>query len=202
MEDDLITSKNFLSFINQALIHYKDNSKVFSISGFTVNVNGLDTNDIYFTLRGSSWGWGTWKDRWDNVDWEVKDYDVFVKDKKARRAFNQMGTDMTSMLNKQMRGQINSWAIRWCYHQFKNSLFTVYPAKSKIDNIGFNRNATHTKGKFNRFKTELDNNSLINTDFNFSDNLSLNDKIIKQFTKPFTISERIKYKLLNALPQF
>jgi len=113
-----------------------------------------------------------------------------------------MGTDMTSMLNKQMRGQINSWAIRWCYHQFKNSLFTVYPAKSKIDNIGFNRNATHTKGKFNRFKTELDNNSLINTDFNFSDNLSLNDKIIKQFTKPFTISERIKYKLLNALPQF
>jgi len=69
MEDDLITSKNFLSFINQALIHYKDNSKVFSISGFTVNVNGLDTNDIYFTLRGSSWGWGTWKDRWDNVDW-------------------------------------------------------------------------------------------------------------------------------------
>jgi hypothetical protein len=199
LEDDLVTSTNFLSFINQALNHYQANEAIFSISGYTTPIKGLERNDVYFTQRASSWGWGTWKDRWDKVDWKVSDYDQFVVNKKARKTFNKMGTDMTGMLDKQMRGEINSWAIRWCYHQFRNDLFTVYPATSKIKNIGFNEEATHTKGKFNRFKTPLDDH---NNQFNFSDDLSFNEEILSQFTKPFTFKERIKYRLLNALPKF
>jgi hypothetical protein len=198
MEDDLVTSPNFLSFLNQALQYYADASQVFSVAGFTRPINGLNADEIYLTHRASSWGWATWKEKWNLVDWDVKDYDIFRKNKIARKKFNQMGSDMASMLDKQMKGKINSWAIRWCYHQFKNNLFTVYPAKSKVINVGFNVTATHTKDKFNRFKTELDDSN--NTLFDFSNSLVLNEKIIRQFVKPFSISERIKCRVLNALP--
>ena len=200
LEDDLVTSTNFLTFSNQALQYYKDTPEVFSVGGYTRRIKGLKYDETYFTRRATSWGWATWKEKWNEVDWQVNDYDLFSKDRVARRAFNQMGSDMASMLDRQMRGEINSWAIRWCYHQFKGSLLTVFPAVSKISNIGFTEEATHTKDKFNRFRTELDDTN--NTAFRFSNNLSLDEKIVKQFTKPFSIPERIKYKLLNTLPKF
>jgi hypothetical protein len=107
-----------------------------------------------------------------------------------------MGSDMAGMLDRQMRGDINSWAIRWCYHQFKHRWYTVFPATSKIVNIGFNGDATHTKDKFSRFGTELDLSD--NTSFIFSDEITLDKKIIARFTKPYSIPERVKYKLLNT----
>jgi hypothetical protein len=131
------------------------------------------------------------------VDWAVKDYELFSKDRIARMQFNRMGSDLAGMLDKQMQGRLNSWAIRWNYHQFKNNLVTVFPATSKVRNIGFGESASHTKGKFNTFATELD--ATDNTEFIFSDNLHLDKKIIRQFVKPYSIPERIKNKILNAL---
>jgi len=102
------------------------------------------------------------------------------------------------MLDRQMNGTINSWAIRWCYHQFKNNLLSVHPVVSKIVNIGFNSpDASNTKEKFSRYHTKLDKEE--KRQFLFSKDIYFDPKIIKQFTKPFSIKTRIKYKLLNLL---
>ena len=42
-----------------------------------------------------------------------------------------------------MEEKINSWAVRWCYHLYKNKLMTVYPRISKTNNIGFDGSGTH-----------------------------------------------------------
>ena len=35
-------------------------------------VNRADSNeDAYFHPRPNSWGWATWEDRWNSVNWEV-----------------------------------------------------------------------------------------------------------------------------------
>ena len=197
LEDDLVSSPNFLSFVNQALNYYHDYEKVFSISGFTMPMKNIDS-DTYFTRRSSSWGWGTWKEKWNEVDWDVKDYRAFSKNEAVRMEFNKMGSDLSAMLDKQMRGKINSWAIRWCYHQFKHDLYTLYPALSKITNIGLESpDATHTREKFSRFKTILDDTG--KTYFTFNDHIELNPRYIRQFVKPYSISQRVKYKLLNSL---
>jgi len=198
LEDDLVTSRNFLTYMNKALDFYESNPKVFSIAGFTMPIKGVKQDSVYFTLRSSSWGWATWKNRWQEVDWEIKEYEQFKKNPRERKAFNRMGSDMAGMLDKQMNGQINSWAIRWCYNQFKKEMYTVYPAVSKVINIGFTEEATHTKEKFERFKTELDNTGT--EVFQFSQNVRLEPNILSQFTKTYSIASRIKYKLLNSLP--
>lgn len=197
LEDDLVTSTNFLNYMNQALDFYANKKKVFSISGFSIPIKGCDFgSDVYFTLRASCWGWATWKNRWATIDWNVEDYHSFKIDSNKRRAFNQMGSDMSNMLDRQMRGVINSWAIRWCYHQFKSNLYSVHPFMSKIQNVGFNSSeASNTKEKYNRYKTVLDNSE--KKEFTFSNEIKVQSEIIAQFIKPFSLSTRLIYKIKN-----
>jgi hypothetical protein len=197
LEDDLITSKNFLSFMNQALDHYQFNNRVFSIAGYTSDIKHGDPSKIYFTQRASSWGWATWRNRWDFIDWQVSDYLEFKNNIQSRRAFNRMGSDLSKMLDKQMSGKINSWAVRWCYHQFKYDLYTVFPQVSKVKNIGFANEGTHTNDRFNRFDTSLDNTGIIS--FDFPDDVHIDKTIFKQFYSKYSILTRIGYKILNSL---
>jgi hypothetical protein len=198
LEDDLVTSPNFLNYMNDGLDHFRDNAKIFSITGFSIPIKGLSENSIYFTQRSGSCGWGTWKDRWNNIDWEVKDYADLMHNRMARKAFNRMGSDMTGLLIKQKMGKINSWAIRWCYHQFKYDLYSVHPVVSRIKNIGYaSADSTHTKEKFNRFETKLDNGN--RTDFDFNVPVKLDKEVIRQFVRPYSIPYRAMYKVLNTM---
>lgn len=197
LEDDLVTSSKFLKFMNSALGYYERNSSIFSIGGYTKKMVGLNRDKVYFTLRGSSWGWATWANRWNLIDWEVRDYAGFSRDRIQRRKFNRMGSDLSSMLDKQMIGKIDSWAIRACFHQFKNELYSVFPATSKVANIGFGSSATNTKEKFNRFHTDLDESDF--DEFVFSKEVKLDSNLLNQFVKPYSIGYRIKYKLINVL---
>lgn len=198
LEDDLIVSNNFLNFMNEALHYYQTNKSIFSISGYSIPIKSKTKDDVYFTKRGSSWGWATWKDRWNNIDWEVDDYSIFIKDRNKHKDFNKMGSDLSSMLKKQMEGQINSWAIRWVFHQFNQNLYTVYPIKSKVLNEGFGLSATHTtKIHANRFITDLDDTNKYS--FSFPNEPFLDKNVVSQFVQVYSLVTRMKYKLKGFL---
>ncbi len=147
LEDDIVTEKHFLSFMNECLDYYGEDKEIWSISGYTPYLRSLRKypHDIYLSQRGSSWGWATWKDRWDLVDWNVSSFNTFIADKEAVKRFNRGGGDMTEMLNNQIEGRIDSWAIRWCYEEYLRGMLTVYPSKTFLFNTGFGESATHTK---------------------------------------------------------
>ncbi len=191
LEDDLLTSPNFLSYMNQALDFYAINNKVFSISGYSYNVPLLKKNwqkDHYVTYRTSSWGWASWKDRWNSIDWEVKDFHEFQNNSRETKRFSLLGRDVNRLLRKQMAGKIDSWGIRMCFSQFKQHKLTIYPKVSKIQNIGFMADSTHTsRGK--RFLTILDNGE--QQSFSFDENIDINEKLIKQIDSLRSIIRRI-----------
>lgn len=198
LEDDIVTTPNFLDFMNKSLQYYSNMKKVYSISGYSTKIK-IDSDykyDVYYTGRASSWGWATWKDRWKGIDWSVSDYPEFSKSLKLKRQFNKWGSDMTSMLQKQMTGKIDSWAIRWCYHQFKYRLLTVTPIESKVINIGFGENASNTSG-ISRYKSIVDQR--LSKSFLFSDELSVHEYVRKQLIKNYSVSTRLKFKILNLL---
>lgn len=145
LEDDIVTAPDFLNFMNQALDYYEDDEKIWSISGYTVNSSRVakGKRDVYIGYRGECWGWASWKNRWVKVDWIVSDYSQFSKNKKQRRSFNKGGRDLANMLKLQQEGHIKSWAIRWCYQQYKEGMFTIFPKYSKIRNIGFDGSGTN-----------------------------------------------------------
>lgn len=196
LEDDLITSPNFLDFMNQGLSFYQDSEKIFSISGYTLDLPSLDhyDKDFYLGYRASSWGWGTWSSKWEKVDWEVSDYFEFKRSMSKQIKFMRGGSDLPQMLWQQMNGKIDSWAIRWCYEQYKEDLFTVFPAKSKVISIGFGEDATHTHNT-NRFDTKLDNGRKRN--FEFETESAISEILTKEFRKKFSIKSRFIDKLLG-----
>lgn len=142
VEDDLVTSPNFLDFMNQSLNHYKTEPSVFSISGYTFPFKkpAEYRPDGYFYPRTGSWGWASWADRWMPIDWDLADYDEFVADKTRCDLFDYYGSDRLQMLRKWKADEIDSWAIRWCYAQAKTKGLTLYPTTSKVENIGFSPN--------------------------------------------------------------
>lgn len=146
LEDDLITSKYFLQYMNETLEQFEKRDDIWSISGYGPNLSIPSDyhEEVYLTKRGSSWGWATWKDRWALVDWSISDYNLFRKNKLKIKEFNLSGKDLTPMLEDQMKGRIDSWAIRWVYNQFNNNMKTVYPVNSLVRNIGNDLSGTHT----------------------------------------------------------
>lgn len=145
LEDDLLLAPDFLEFMTAALCHYAGDERMWSVSGYSPPLPRFEDSghDLYLSLRASSWGWGTWRRSWKQVDWDVEDYPTFEYNFAARRRFNRGGRDMAAMLDAQMDGRVDSWAIRWCYSQFKNSMYSVVPAVTKVHNIGLDGSGTH-----------------------------------------------------------
>ena len=145
MEDDLLTSSNFLAFVNSALSTYEDRRDVFSVTGYNYPLPMPPSyrEDAYLSYRGSSWGWGTWRDRWSQVDWSVGDYAAFTRDDAAQELFRRGGDDLLQMLELQMSGQLDSWSIRFDYAHYKHDAFCLHPVVSKVQNIGFDGSGIH-----------------------------------------------------------
>lgn len=198
VEDDLKCSTNFLSFLNQGLDFYADKKDVFSVSGESVKVKIPEdyAYDIYFAPRAGCWGWATWKDRWETVDWELKNWDAV---KKKRHAFNKWGgSDCYGMLKGWRDGKNKSWAIRFTYSQFLQHAESVFPTISKVSNEGFGDDATNCKPiRFNRFAMVGDKSN--NKKFRFPNEVVEDKRIVKQRMFSSRLYVRIFYKILNTI---
>jgi hypothetical protein len=147
MEDDLLTTPDFLTFMNEMLGHYELESKIFSVSGFNFAVRVPEDYeyDAFCSHRSSSWGWGTWKNRWERADWNVADYAEFRTNKNRQSLLNRGGTDLSYMLSLQMKGAVDSWAIRWAYAHFKQDAVAMLSAVSRVYNIGLDGSGVHCR---------------------------------------------------------
>ncbi len=198
LEDDLVTSKNFLDFMNQALNFYSDNKNVISISGYTLDLPSLKETDkdYYVCLRASSWGWGMWSDKWNAIDWTLSDYRQFSGNLKERKEFAAISSDLPRMLRNQKNGKIDSWAIRLTFHQFRNRMISIFPTSSKLVSIGMSKDATHTVG-VTKFDTKLDTSN--RREFSFDDSPERNDKLLKDFKRFFSVRQRMWDKILRII---
>ena len=146
VEDDLIVSPVFLRYMNEGLEYYQNDENIWAMASYGYNLKSLRKydHDVYLGYRASSWGWATWKDRWDTVDWEVKDYDKLLTDLGMQKKLCRGGGDLYPMLQRQMRGESDSWAIRWNYAASMQDKLTIYPKVGLVRNDGFDGSGTHS----------------------------------------------------------
>lgn len=146
LEDDLIVSTDFLDYMQRGLEFYKKNNMVWSIGGHCPKLKTLEKyeEDVFLAPRIESLGWGTWKNRWCRTDWDVHSFDKFKRDFIGRMMFSLGGNDLYKSLKTQMTDdQYDSWAIRWCYQQFREHKYTVYPKESRVIHCGNDNRSTH-----------------------------------------------------------
>lgn len=138
LEDDLITSPYFLRYCNDGLEVYKDRMQVFSINGFQFPLEAQAPDTFLSPLGTSSWGWATWKDRWDQFEKEAPNKALIKSNRYIQRRFNFGGYDYTNMLDNK-----NSWAIRWYYSVFLRNGLGLFPTQSLVFNNGFDGSGEH-----------------------------------------------------------
>ncbi|PDT37260.1 glycosyl transferase [Rhizobium sp. M10] len=145
LEDDLITSPDFLRFMNQGLRLYADNSKVASIHGYAYPVAEGNIPESYFLRGADCWGWATWARAWQHFESDGAKLLKLLHDRGLAAEFDHGGAAyFLRILSDQVERKNNSWAIRWHASAYLADMLTLYPRTSLVANCGFDGSGTHS----------------------------------------------------------
>ena len=161
LEDDLRLKKNYLKYMNEAFMKYQNDKNILQISGYAYPIKIYGTEGYFLNLT-SCWGWGIWKNRWQDFYkflLSKKEIQLSYKKIKSNRSlknkFNINNTyNYLNFLNKQIVKNFNSWGVLFYLYSFNNEKLNLFPSKSLIDNDGFDGSGLH-KSKSNIFNLKI-----------------------------------------------
>ena len=145
VEDDLLVSPYFLDYMNEGLSLYKDDESVASIHGYLYPIS-CNLPETFFLRGANCWGWATWQRAW--VKFETNG-SLLLKELKNKKLESSFDLDNSypyyRMLKDQIRGRNNSWAVRWHASTFLLNMYTLYPGRTLVENIGMDGSGEHCK---------------------------------------------------------
>jgi acetyltransferase-like isoleucine patch superfamily enzyme len=150
LEDDIIVSKGFLKYCNEALDLYSNDEEVMHISASNYDANFDDLNDTFFVKALSCQGWATWKRAWDLYNDDALDHLTFFQTDPIRSfKFDIEGSAyFMKQLKKNVSGELNTWAVKWYASWLRAGGISLFPKKSLLFNIGFDGSGENSgKGK-------------------------------------------------------
>ena len=137
LEDDIIPSVGFLKYMNDALLLYSNEEKVGCIHAWNYNLDSSNYAELTFFLKGADcWGWATWKRAWDLFNPSATELLANIESTNVQYEF-------VEMLKNQIKGSINSWAIRWHASLFLFGKYCLQPTRPIVKNIGFDNSGVH-----------------------------------------------------------
>ena len=202
IEDDLILDKFFLDFMNDGLKLFKKEKKIASIHGYIYPTNLNSHIPDYFFLKGADcWGWATWKRSWNLFEKNGNKLKYLIDNQNLKKEFNFNGSyDYYKMLVNQIEGKNDSWAIRWYASAFLQQMYTLYPKKTFVKNIGTDGSGTHGTGNRKVNKKSIVRKKYISINIKnkeISENLQAKKKVEEYFRKnSFSFFKKIVKKFL------
>ncbi|WP_274371967.1 hypothetical protein [Entomospira culicis] len=149
IEDDILVHEDFLRFMNDALVYYRDNEKVACVMGFAYDsvfekalIGRGYAHDVLFTQAFYAFGWATWAHKWQSLEITMPSHDYFkgmgsylqlLRRSWAHLASHRVASKPTSEL----------WDVHFCYEMIRKGLVAVMPVRSYLQNIGFDGSGLH-----------------------------------------------------------
>ena len=145
LEDDMVVSPYFLEYMNEALEQFVDDDRVISVHGYVYPVD-IALPEAFFLQGADCWGWATWRRGWALFNSNGQ----YLLDELVRRnliqEFDYNGAyPFLKMLKEQIKGENDSWAVRWYASAFLTNKLTLYPGRSLVNNIGNDSSGTHCR---------------------------------------------------------
>lgn len=145
LEDDCLPSVTFFKFCDELLEYYKDNARVFRISGYNPCAEAVQKTSYGFSKYMFSWGWATWKRAWDLFSFTCPTEPLKQTDLAEDPTWWDQHGEYDQLLLKFKRGpSIDTWDNQWAFTCIVNHGLTIVPCKNLVENIGFGIKATHT----------------------------------------------------------
>lgn len=151
IEDDVLTSRYFLQYMNEGLHFYEREERVFSLGSWNYFSSKTLKEETFFLRNPDSIAWATWKRAWDYFEPDGIKLQKALRNRNLTDYFNlniHEGYNYSGMLQQQINGKVNSWAIRWLASVILQNGLALYPARSLTKHIGFGNEATHCKDDF------------------------------------------------------
>ena len=148
LEDDCDASEDFFRFCKEMLELYKNEEKVMHISGENPLDRKVGNASYYFSPIEHCWGWATWKRAWDHFDPDMENFPAYKANKSLKQIFDRKKDIFywDKIFDDIYSDRLNSsWAYIWTFSIFQKSGVCVTPNYNMISNLGFGKEATHSK---------------------------------------------------------
>lgn len=207
MEDDIVPQKGFLKYMNEALEKYEQEEKVWGISAYAFPLDNpkLVQEETFFLPVNCSWGWATWKSRWDKADLNVQSiFEKFEKNNVKKEEYNFGNYYYYEILEVLRDKKSDVWDALFQASMFLEQGLFLYPKRSLAKNIGFDITGTHCHEEdtfFNTTLTDYVNIKDIPITIDNEGKRQVEKAFRKQFTSP-SVLRRIQNKLNPKSPYF
>lgn len=135
-EDDIVTTRGCLTYLNDALELYKDDEKVMHISAWMYPNKGQFPTTFFYDSPYPAGGWATWKRAWDHFNPDTADHVRYWENN--WKEFDIEGEDYLSrQLLGNLNGTLKTWYIKWYSSMRRMGGLCLYPGKAMSNNIGW-----------------------------------------------------------------
>ena len=147
LEDDCLPHSDFFSFCETLLDKYKDDERVWAITGCNFQ-EGRKRGDAsyYFSKYMHVWGWATWRRAWKQNAPALS----FWPEWKASRHWRNHTPDAlerrywTDRFDRMYRNEIDTWDYPWTACIWHHGGLIATPNVNLVTNIGNGPDGTHT----------------------------------------------------------
>jgi len=158
LEDDCFASAEFFSFCDTLLEFYKDNDKVWVVSGNSLQPeHQRGDGSYYFSKYPDCWGWATWQRAWQHYQGDLPFLEEWKNSPRWRECFparvEQRYWDR--IFNLVQRGKIDTWDFPWTACAIYGGGLAATPNANLVQNIGFDAEGTHTTTLDERFAYDI-----------------------------------------------
>ena len=136
------------------------------------------------------------KEWYEKIDVSQYDrYSIAIR-KENKPKFKDLGLNFLDILRLDSLGKIQAHDARICFYHVMNDLYSVFPVKSLVKNVGHDGLGEHS-GYTNRYDVELN----MDTDYclNIDTNVCLNQEILDNFRKFQNKGYYLKYAAKQVL---
>jgi hypothetical protein len=138
-EDDNEVSKNYLAYMNQALIFFHDDKKCFAICGYNYPTdNGFKSysTDIYRSGYFCGWGVGYYRDRYTEprkaiIGWNSLYRNPLIFWRTEKKVEGLISAILLMQYREKSYGDVS-----YVHHCIKNEMYCIFPTHSKVRNFG------------------------------------------------------------------
>ncbi len=154
LEDDCLPEPSFFRFCEELLEKYRDDCRIFSISGQNVQFGRQSSEYSYYFSRYSHvWGWASWRRAWQYYDYKMKLWPEI----KARNLLRDILLEpeaiecWTEIFESMYEGQIDTWDYQWTFTGWVQSGLSILANVNLISNLGFGNGSTNTPSSTSRY---------------------------------------------------
>jgi hypothetical protein len=147
LEDDCLPAPSFFSFCQTLLDYYRQDDRIFMISGDNFQFGHSRTSaSYYFSRYPHIWGWASWRRAWKYFDVTMRSWPEFKSSGRIETIFENPLEQRywTRIFDECYGNTINSWAYIWAYTCWLQGALAILPEVNLVSNIGFGFDATHT----------------------------------------------------------